>query len=127
MLDVLWGSLVIVAAMAVGAAGTWWLFKEDDHEARDLAAMGEDLTEVVRAAPISAPPAPSADVTQVIRMEPLLIDMRAVPEDRAPVTDELGSWEPWAHEIEQPLVLGHVLVAKRWATLSASQLGMVAV
>lgn len=140
----MWGALVIVVAMAAGAALAWWCIKEDDRELDlDLDVIanrvprgsnwtftGHTVTadDVVHAfvpidtfntqqiAPISAPPAPMA--------EPLIIDMR--PVEKAPVVDELGEWHPWEHEIEQPLVLGHVLMTRRWRTLTAAGVGMVA-
>lgn len=110
--------VVLLIGLAVVLPALWWASKEDDHEH----ALEGDVTQVIRlAAPISAPP-----LNQDVMPEPLILDMRPVPDEPHPIVDELGEWRPWDHEIEQPVLLGHILVERRWRTLTPAMVGMVA-
>lgn len=69
--------------------------------------------------------------TQVIRIIPTTVDTVVVDNDEPQVipgelVDELGAWRPWEYELEQPLILGHVLMSGNWEGLRANELGMVA-
>lgn len=115
--DVLRGLLVVFAAFGVVTPLLWWLSRENDREMdAEMVLQPSDVLD--------------AEETQIIRFpttaEALIVDMRAVPDEPAPVVDELGAWMPWEHQIEQPVLMGHVLVARPWATLNPAELGLVA-
>lgn len=121
--------MVLVIGLAVVLPVLWWASREDDREQ----ALEGDVTQVIRAvAQISAPPLIQGVLTQTDTtgeysfVEPLILDMRPVPEEPTPIVDELGEWRPWDHEIEQPMLLGHILVERRWRTLTPAMVGMVA-
>lgn len=112
-IDLLKGALVIFAALGVITPLLWWLSREDTRD---------EVEEFIGRAAVVLPQPETLGTTT----ETLIIDMRPTPADRAPISDELGEWRPWEHPIEQPVVMGHVLVGKRWHTLDTVQLGLVA-
>lgn len=41
------------------------------------------------------------------------------------VVDDLGTWEPWAHEMQEPRILGDVLAWRKWKTIRPADVGLV--
>lgn len=111
MHNLLWGSLVIIAALGVGAGILWWgiSFDATEDEEPPIDVLHGEVMDPAE--------------TQVIRVEPLLIDTRAVEVPHI-VMDELGEWKPWEHTLAEPQLLGHVLLSRRWGTLTPAQIGM---
>lgn len=108
-MDVLWGLLVIVATLGASIALVLW----------GLSSTPE---------PVTAPTVVVGDVldpgeAQIIVVEPLIIDTRAVEPPQI-VVDALGEWKPWEHTLDEPMILGHVLMSRPWPTLDAAELGM---
>lgn len=99
-MEILWGWLVIIVAVAFVSPLFWWAFKEEELEFSE-----SEVTQViVRPAPI----------------EGIIVDTRPL------VVDELGEWDPTEHELEQPLLLSHLLTAEPWETLTPTMVGLVA-
>lgn len=113
-IDLLRGTVVIFAALGVITPLLWWLSKEDTRE---------EVEEFIGRATVHQP---MPETLPMPGPETLIIDMRPTPEDRAPVVDLLGEWSPWEYPIEQPLVMSHVLVSRRWQTLDPTEMGLVA-
>lgn len=122
-MDLLWGWLVIVGAIAVVVGVLKWGLKidtiiGDDEDSAWYKEISRDpdaieATQIIRAEPIT-------DTSLVEIIEPETIPGEAV------VVDELGEWQPWEHELEQPLILSDVLMSGNWGGLRANELGMVA-
>lgn len=120
-MDLLWGWLITLGVIAAVAAVLKWGVKIDQTESEEDSAWH----------PI--PDEPEAGETQIIRIEPLILDTRVVaiaePEPETfmgEVVDELGAWRPWEHEPAQPLIMADVLLSGAWGGLRANELGMVA-
>lgn len=125
MLDLLWGALVVVGALGAVALlvralrlDLSMLREEDEAFWGGEPPIDNDDTTVIERGEVLDP-----GETQVIRIEPLILDVRPVEPPQV-VMDELGEWNPADYTMEQPLVLGHVLTARAWRTLSARELGM---
>jgi hypothetical protein len=97
--EILWGWLVIIAAVAFVSPLMWWGLKEEEYEFAEM-----DTQVITLPAPI----------------EGVIVDLRPL------VVDELGEWDPSEHELEQPLLLSHVLTTKAWDTVTPSMMGLVA-
>jgi hypothetical protein len=134
----MWGWAVIIVLLSVAAPALWWAIRFDEHlpveEGGSAQGGGADETQVL---PRPGEPTEIIDAasTQVIRIIPargdteaLIVDIRPIPDaprTRA-VIDELGEWIPTDHVLDQPLILGHVLMSRAWDGVSLSQMGLVA-
>lgn len=72
-------------------------------------------------------PVKTADTTAVTR--PTLVVSPVAEPERAPrrlvsVDDELGTWEPSAHQQTEALILGDVLAWRKWKTVRPDDVGM---
>lgn len=85
----------------------------------------DDATRVLE--PISAPPAPVVRMPPHSRWEQQDTGLMPVVRRKLQVvteTDELGEWEPTAHEVVEPTILGDVLSWRKWKTVRPEHVGM---
>jgi hypothetical protein len=118
-MNLLWGWLVVLCAMGLVVGAAWYVGGFDALVTTDDEPEPPDDDDA------------AIEATQVIRLEPLILDTREPEPVEAEViagelVDELGAWRPWEYEMEQPLILGDVLMSGNWGGLRATELGMIA-
>jgi len=123
----IWGWLVVVAALVVvGLPVVWWALRTDDRLPEEEGGYGpSEATQVIRVKPENILPAIRVE-SRPTPETALIIDVRPIMGGPTIAIDELGEWDPTEHELDQPLILGHVIASRAWGALSLSEMGLVA-